>query len=634
MGTCSTFFTGGEWGLTLILILTGSSITCANPMRYLPIYFTVCFISILLSSCHRAETWRECDVLVLGEGTGAVAAAIQSARSGAHTVLINPQPWLGGMLTSAGVSATDGNHRLPAGLWGEFRDRLRQHYGGEAALSSGWVSNTLFEPKVGAEIWLNMANAESRLSLWQQAHWTAIEKKGRWQVTVHTAEGETIGFQASILIDGTDLGDVAAAAGAAYSLGMDAASDTGEAMAPAKANAIVQDLTWVAILQDYGTGADKTIPAPPGYDPARYHCSCRTKCDDEKAHECDKMLSYARLPNGMYMINWPIHGNDFYANVAEMNEAQRAEAYARARAQTLGFVHYMQQELGYAQLGLAEDEFPTDDLLALMPYHREGRRVRGLTQLNVNHILSPYEYPHYRAGIAVGDYPIDHHHGQNPEAPEIDFPPVPSFSIPAGCLIPAGVDHLLIADKAISVTNIVNGASRLQPVVIQLGQVAGLMGAMSAARGLSPADLSVREVQEQLLKARGYLLPFIDVPPDHPNFAAVQRVGATGILQGRGVPYQWANQTWFDVDSTMTEMVFCQRLSSFFGEQEICKQMTGQPLRFDRMIELIDLFPNTYRGEGRRDNPLLTKGEIAAFIDQYLDPFHAKGVDFSGNWQE
>ena len=45
------------------------------------------------------------DVLVWGGGTGGVAAALQSARSGASTLLLTPGPWLGGMLSAAGVSA-------------------------------------------------------------------------------------------------------------------------------------------------------------------------------------------------------------------------------------------------------------------------------------------------------------------------------------------------------------------------------------------------------------------------------------------------------------------------------------------------------------------------------------------------
>ena len=111
----------------------------------------------------RPQVALDADVLVVGGGTGGAAAAIQSARLGARTIVAEPTPWLGGMLTAAGVSATDGNHRLPSGIWREFRDRLYAHYGGPGALATGWVSNTHFEPHVGARIFAEMAAAEKSL---------------------------------------------------------------------------------------------------------------------------------------------------------------------------------------------------------------------------------------------------------------------------------------------------------------------------------------------------------------------------------------------------------------------------------------------------------------------------------------
>ena len=42
------------------------------------------------------------------------------------------------------------------------------------------------------------------------------------------------------------------------------------------------------------------------------------------------MIKYGRLPNGKYMINWPTHGNDYYANVVEMPYEERIEALSRA----------------------------------------------------------------------------------------------------------------------------------------------------------------------------------------------------------------------------------------------------------------------------------------------------------------
>ena len=132
----------------------------------------------------------------------------------------------------------------------------------------------------------------------------------------------------------------------------------------------------------------------------------------------------------------------------------------------------MQTELGMKNIGLADDEL--DGGMALIPYNREGRRVKGLVRMNINHIKKPYDHTLYRTGISVGDYPVDHHHARYPgKVPEIEFPPIPAYSIPMGALIPENIDGLIVCEKGISVTNIVNGTTRLQPVVLLTGQAAG-----------------------------------------------------------------------------------------------------------------------------------------------------------------
>ena len=80
------------------------------------------------------------EVLVVGGGTGGTAAAMQAARRGAQTILVSELPWLGGMLTAAGVAAPDGNElmALQTGLWGAFLQELRHRQPG--GLDHAWVS--------------------------------------------------------------------------------------------------------------------------------------------------------------------------------------------------------------------------------------------------------------------------------------------------------------------------------------------------------------------------------------------------------------------------------------------------------------------------------------------------------------
>jgi hypothetical protein len=214
------------------------------------------------------------------------------------------------------------------------------------------------------------------------------------------------------------------------------------------------------------------------------------------------------------MLNWPNYGNDIYLNLVELNEAQREKELVKAKEQTRRFIYFIQKDLGFKNLGLADDEFPTADRLALIPYHREGRRVKGLVRFTMRHIAEPFTYgdPLYRTGISVGDYPIDHHHKKNLSAPQhLEFYPVPSFNVPLGALIPQGADNIIIAEKAISVSNVANGTTRLQPCVLLTGQAAGALAALSIKAQANPKNIPVRLVQNELLKAKAYIMPYITV---------------------------------------------------------------------------------------------------------------------------
>ncbi|MEY3320467.1 MAG: hypothetical protein RLZZ417_50 [Bacteroidota bacterium] len=513
------------------------------------------FFMVIFSLNTQGQNKIDYEVIVLGGGTGGTAAGIQAGRLGVKTLLVEPSPWLGGMLTAAGVSAIDGNNKMPAGIWGEFREKLRSHYGGAKALETGWVSNTHFEPHIGARILADMAKSVKSLEVKTSSTWSKIKKKDNlWEVLVSDGE-KKYWVNGKILIDGTDLGDVYGQLNVPFDMGMEARDKTGEKMGLLNDLPILQDLTYVAILTDYGKDADMTLPKPKNYDPKEFHCSCRDFCPEKpNLVTCEQLLSYAKLPNNKYLINWPIEGNDIYLNVLEMNAKEREKAYIAAKEVTLRFIYYMQTELGFKQLGFAKDEYPTADFFPFLPYHREGRRLKGLVRMDVNHILEPYrkQFPLYRTGIAVGDYPIDHHHDKYPNAPEIDFPKVPSFSIPFGALIPKEIPGLIVADKPISVSNIVNGSTRLQPAVLQIGQAAGVIGALAVLRKKQPAEVNIREVQQTLLDWKGYLMPYVDITPDDLNFQEINRIGATGLIRGVGEPYLWANRTWFYPDTVYT----------------------------------------------------------------------------------
>ena len=183
---------------------------------------------------------RTVDVLVIGGTTSGTSAAIAAARQGAATLVVEPTPMLGGMFSAQGVPAADGNHHLPSGLWNEFREALRAHYGGAEALATGWVSNTLFEPRVADSIFRAMAAAEPRLEVLHGYVLDKVYKRGNCVTGARFSRsgGDRLEVSARITVDATDLGDALPMSGTPYRIGMDARADTGEALAPAEANDI------------------------------------------------------------------------------------------------------------------------------------------------------------------------------------------------------------------------------------------------------------------------------------------------------------------------------------------------------------------------------------------------------------
>ena len=619
--------------------------------KHLLFLFT-CLLSFLLTQSQTPVVNLQTDVLVIGGTASGISAGIQSARLGVNTLVVEETPWLGGMLTSAGVPAFDGNNAMPAGLFGEFRQHLYDYYGGANAVSTGWVSNTLFEPHIGDSIFKSMARNEQLLTVKYNYQFKSVIKNGHIIIGAEFYEintGAQLIVKAKRVIDATELGDALASAKVPYDLGMESNAVTGEQVNLAGANDIIQDITYVGILKDYGS-PQPLIPRPINYDSTEFDGSNTSfyKDTNRKRPSVDakKMLEYGKLPNNKYMLNWPIYGNDIYLNVVEKTPKQREALLEQAKQQTLRFVYFIQKDLGFNHLALADDEFPTKDKLALYPYHRESRRMHGMVRMLVQHVSKPFDTPQplFTTGIAVGDYPVDHHHKKNSAAPQhLEFFPVPSFNIPLGALIPKAVSNFIVAEKSISVSNIVNGTTRLQPCVMQIGQASGLLAALSIKNRVDPKNISVRQVQLALLDANGYIMPYKDVTQKDRYFKAIQKIGATGLLRGVGVPTGWANATYFNPNDKV-------KLDEFSIAWN--KKFIAHSLKSDNDLTISDAlfvaaklsntsvekikssFELKWKSIGLENYDLqrpILRYELAAILDQY-NVFNIFDVDIYGNY--
>ncbi|MBD2665856.1 glucose-inhibited division protein A [Richelia sinica FACHB-800] len=467
------------------------------------------------------------DVLVVGGGTGGTAAAIQAARRGANTILVSEFPWLGGMLTAAGVSAPDGNELVAfqTGLWGEFlRELNRRQPGG---LDNSWVSFFSYEPHIGAEIFADWVQELPNL------HWIS----GQVPLEVYRQGDRISGVRfadfsvtAKVILDGTELGDLLALAEIPHRWGWEWQSEWGEPSAPVAANSLTQQYpvqapTWVVVMQDFGENIAPAIPSAPNYDPSLFTGAWHNYGPEE-------FLNYGRLPGDKFMINWPICGNDYGQNLQRLLDSNlgRSEFGQECLWHSQNFAHFIQTQFG-RRYGLAESVFPNPaSAFALHPYFRESRRLIGLKTVREQDILplaGAEVASIFDDTVAIGNYANDHHY------PGVKFALQPKslrwggrwtgtpFTIPYGCLIPISTDGLLVCEKNISVSHIANGATRLQPVVMGIGQAAGMAAALCVELNCQPRNLPIRTLQLSLLesdRSPSAIVPLFNLPPHHPEW--------------------------------------------------------------------------------------------------------------------
>jgi hypothetical protein len=172
---------------------------------------------------------------------------------------------------------------------------------------------------------------------------------------------------------------------------------------------------------------------------------------------------------------------------------------------------------------------------------------------------------------------------------------------------------------------------------MQLGQAAGAIAALAIKQGKNVDQVSIRKVQEVLLDAGGYIMPYLDLPKDHKHFKAVQRVGATGILRGEGRNVGWANQTWFRTgDPLMADEIYA---AEYYGKD--LGLGTGV-VTVDKLVGMLrhlgvyvpsdaGAWWDKYGLDDFDPQRPVSRLEAAVLIDALFHPFENFMVDYEGN---
>jgi hypothetical protein len=488
---------------------------------------------------------QRCDVVILGGGMGGVSAAIAASKAGARVCLTDPTKWLGGQMTSQGVSALDENRFIETTgatrSYAELRRRIRAAYNGTANPGQCWVSLLCFEPQAGLDAIRQMLPKSVRVYLRATPVAAARDGERVRSVTIYEFENQRFTeLTGTVFIDATELGDVLPLAGAAFRTGAESRAQTGEPDAPEQGDPhSLQSFTYPFILQ--------RTPGPPIAKPSTYD---RDKGKYTLLHEYpeNRFLQYgmfdklAGTPGSFWdyrrinaakqlaMINWP--GNDICApDYLSADPLAAARALQTGKQVALGFAWWIANEA--SPMTLRTDLLGTADGLSQYPYIRESRRLESVYVVREQDIADPNS-PSIRArdfpdSAGIGLYPIDIHGCQKPQK----LPQTKPFQVPFGAILAKNTRNLLAGGKNIGATHLTNGAYRLHPTEWAIGEAAGTLAAESVRRKRSPSEIyrdtaALRAVQRKLLEAGHPLIWFDDVRPEDPDFLQLQWAALTG----------------------------------------------------------------------------------------------------------
>jgi len=529
-----------------------------------------------------------CDVLVVGGGTGGVAAALVVAEGGHSVCLTEETNWIGGQMTAQGVSALDENKYVETSgataSYIKLRSAIRTYYGLHYKLSpaatrgrhfnpgSCWVSGLCFEPSVALDAIQSMLKpyqSSGLLRVFLRTKAISVVRSGNRITSVLTYNFDTdawTSFHARYVLDATETGDLLPLSGAEYVTGAEARKETGEPHArqgdadPGDS----QSFTYTFVLAR-DPSHTHPIPKPPEYEKHRDQQPYSLSINYDKGKTLTyrvfekapgtpgsfwtyrRLLASANFAGNkaeVSLINWP--GNDYCGPALLSSDVdQQTQALREAKITSLGFAYWLQNEAprdlpgadgrGYPDLQLVSSALGSKDALSQFPYIRESRRIKALTTIKEQNISALYQKgaraEFFPDSVGIGWYPIDIHSCSRQDFSTDTRP----FQVPLGALVPRGLENLLAAAKNIGTTHITNGAYRLHPVEWAIGEAAGVLAGFAVDHDVTPPviagdDRLTEQVQVALLDRGAPIYWYDDLAPDAPVFRDVQLLAERGIF--------------------------------------------------------------------------------------------------------
>ena len=170
---------------------------------------------------------------------------------------------------------------------------------------------------------------------------------------------------------------------------------------------------------------------------------------------------------------------------------------------------------------------------------RESRIVQGDYRLTFQDILAGQHFPDAVAGWR-SNYDTHFPHSANQSDIAQDWMAILGLfrkplegTVPYRCLLPRGVENLLVVGKAFSTDHDAKIAVRMQRDLQHLGEAAGVAAALAVQRGLTAREVPIGDLQQRLLERRILLPQHLKEETDREAAldAAVKKLGTSDALE-------------------------------------------------------------------------------------------------------
>ena len=461
-------------------------------------------MSATVESVRHLPVLRDVDLLVVGGGTAGAVAGIAGARAGLRTLIVEQFGFLGGSQSAALVTPMMPNQidgePLNGGIDMEINRRMNAM--GESGVwrdgTRGW-----FNPEMLKHVLEQMCiETGTELLYYSVIDDVIMEGEHLRGVVVVQKAGRGV-LRAKRVIDATGDGDVAFRAGASVESG-DPATGLNQPLSVRFHAGNVDLARFADHLRSLGRH-DVLEHAEGSAHPLIHTAMVWGKgWPLEPLFKKGVADGVLEEQDGAYFQVFSVAGRpgELACNCPRLPEELRGtDPFDLTRAQVLGRAA-IRRYLAFFRQYLPGCEGAYLVMTAPMVGVRESRRIRGEYYLTAEDYFAARKFPD---AIARNCYPLDIHRNDEHSLNMKRQPPGEYHEIPYRCLIPLGVEDLLLAGRCFSGSFEAQSSVRIQSNCRAMGEAAAVACAMSLASGIPLRRVDGVALRTRLVELGGRL---------------------------------------------------------------------------------------------------------------------------------